>query len=159
MRTEKISTASGIASSTWIVLDASVVAKWYLADEPDRPQALRVLELIATEEVEPASGPRLALEVGQALVRAIRRGRFAADAIRAALSALDDIDIRGDDRTDTPVEAAEVALQAGLSVYDASYLVVASRLRAPLVTADRRLYDAGLAAGYNVAWLGDLPLP
>jgi predicted nucleic acid-binding protein len=38
--------------------------------------------------------------------------------------------------------AMTVALERGLSVYDAAYVVLAEALDAPLVTADRRLADA-----------------
>ncbi|MFZ5852990.1 MAG: hypothetical protein ACOYXS_00600 [Chloroflexota bacterium] len=49
------------------------------------------------------------------------------------------------------------AQSPGTSVYDAAYLVVARLKPATLITADRQLYEVGVAAGDDLAWLGDLP--
>jgi len=43
-------------------------------------------------------------------------------------------------------------------VYDATYLVVSDSADQPLVTVDRRLFELGFTAGYDVVWLGDAPL-
>ena len=75
-----------------------------------------------------------------------------------ALDALADVAIGAPDPLPTPSEVASAALSAGISACDASCLVAAARAGAPLLTADRRLCEAGRAAGYDVVWLGDLPL-
>jgi predicted nucleic acid-binding protein len=56
------------------------------------------------------------------------------------------------------MDAMHLAVLLRHSVYDCMYLAVAMRERAPLVTADRRLYDAAVAAelGEHVVWVGDL---
>ncbi len=43
---------------------------------------------------------------------------------------------------DLALPAFVVAVERGLTVYDASYVVLAEAHEAPLVTADRRLADA-----------------
>src|SRR3989442_14603740 len=57
--------------------------------------------------------------------------------------------------------ALELAAGFGRTVYDSVYLAVAMIRHCPLVTADRRLYDA-LAAGAlrsHLLWVADVPLP
>lgn len=53
--------------------------------------------------------------------------------------------------------AVRTAIAVGVSAYDAQYLALAARTRQALVTADRRLYERGTAAGFDLVWLGDLP--
>ena len=58
--------------------------------------------------------------------------------------------------TSTPWHPLRVALDLGLGVYDSAYLVLSRVTGQSLVTADRRQYEVGIAAGYDVVWLGDL---
>jgi predicted nucleic acid-binding protein len=76
-------------------------------------------------------------EIGNACWKKCRRHPALADALRAALAALPAMDLRLHD-----VDAAgvlEIARRRNVTFYDASYLWLAERLGAPLVTLDERL--------------------
>jgi predicted nucleic acid-binding protein len=141
-----------------VVLDASVAVRLFLADEQGHEQAHALLDAGAATDDTFLAPDILVAEVGHALLRASRQERIARNSVAAAILALVDIGITFVPSADLVAPAAGLAMLAGLSVYDAVYLVAAETLDAPLVTADRRQYDAGLAAGHSVAWLGDLPL-
>jgi predicted nucleic acid-binding protein len=56
------------------------------------------------------------------------------------------------------VEAAlPIALDRGITAYDASYVALAERLALPLVTADEPLARRLAATEYDVRWLGNWP--
>ena len=140
-----------------LVLDASVVVRWFLADEPWQEQALRLRDRIALDEASFEAPGHLPLELAASLVRAARRGRFPATDVVPALDALTGLGVSYLDLAAIAGDAAALALELGLSAHDAAYLVVSTRRSGSLVTADRQLYEVAAGAGYDVAWLGDLP--
>ena len=124
-----------------VVVDASVAAKWILAEaDSDRAAALR-------SPADDFIAPSLVLaEIGNAICKAaLRRDVDAQDAtdmlqIAAAHYArivpLDELGIR----------AIELAIELRHPIYDCFYLALAERERAPLVTADGRLLAAAKKA-------------
>ncbi|MFL6259261.1 MAG: type II toxin-antitoxin system VapC family toxin [Thermoanaerobaculia bacterium] len=53
--------------------------------------------------------------------------------------------------------AFNLALDLGISAYDASYLALAQKLSAPMITADEKLIRKLEGSGTDIHWLGDLP--
>lgn len=125
-----------------VVSDANVALKWFHAEgeevEParalvrgqrERTVALRMLDLTP-------------YEVGNALLR----GRLSVEAERVA-DVLDALTVVCPAITLTPEdlgEAARLAEEHELSLYDAAYAAVASRRGAQLATLDGKLLRAGL---------------
>jgi predicted nucleic acid-binding protein len=141
-----------------IVIDASVVGKWFLGDEDDADRALGLRVRLIDGDLEGFAPPHLPLELAGALVRSVRRGRLPAEAVAPSLAALDAFSLEVDDLHGLARSAADVGLAIGVHPYDAAYLVVARARGAPLVTADEPLYQAGLRAGFDVVLLRDLPI-
>ena len=141
-----------------IVPDANVVAKWFLGDEDLATHAIAVRDALRDGALEGVAPDHLPYEVGQTLVKAIRRGRLDSERIVPALEALSDFGlelVRFDHLRDASVS---LALELGVSLYDAAYLAVSEGRAAPLITADRRLFETASAAGHDVVWLGDVPV-
>ena len=121
------------------VIDASALAAWLLPDE-------------AGEDIEPvlAAGAHapllLRVELANILLVAERRGRLSpaeGDAILALVARLG----LALDPAPPGAEVTRLARAHGLTAYDASYLALALRLGAALVTADRALARAAAAEG------------
>jgi predicted nucleic acid-binding protein len=150
--------SGSIGSSGLIVPDASVVVKWFLGDEDDVDQALAIRGAIATDRLRAIAPSSLPWEFAQALIRASRRGRLDETRIEASVRALGDfgIDLLVSWRLEGV--SAALALQLGVSIYDAGYLAAARESGATLVTADRRQLEAASKAAVEVAWLGDVPI-
>lgn len=126
------------------MVDASVTMAWCFADEASAG-ADTVLDRLETEEaVVPPVWP---LEVANVLLVAERRGRLSEAQAARFVELLEQLPISVDDaRTD--VEAIlGIGRRHQLSSYDASYLVLAARLGAPLATMDSRLGEAAERAG------------
>lgn len=133
-----------------IVLDCSATLPWVFADEAS-PAADALLDQLV--QGERAWVPALwHLELGNVLLGAKRRNRIDQAGIEAFLSRLAVYDIAVDDQT---MERAwqktfDLALQHGLSTYDASYLELSLRRGLPLATLDRPLAAAARASGVPV---------
>lgn len=118
-----------------IVVDASVAAKWYLA-EPDSQRALALLNsrnmLAAPGVVRP--------EVAAAITRAARTGRISIPQARtAAQSWLRHLqnEILVLEPVETDIDAAiDLALNISHGLIDCLYLAMAIRHAVPLITTD-----------------------
>ena len=132
------------------VLDCSVTMAWLFPDEATEATDRLRDALIDSRAFAPSLWP---VEVGNALLVATRRGRIRAtewSQIRGYLSALP-IEIDAVSVQRTWGASLDIARSHQLSVYDATYLELAMRLRMPLATLDRALRNAAVAAGVGLA--------
>ncbi|MBI4365904.1 MAG: type II toxin-antitoxin system VapC family toxin [Deltaproteobacteria bacterium] len=126
---------------TPIVLDCSVLLKWFF-EEHGTAAALGIRDRVAARRVE-AWIPALAVaefanvvwhksergEIDHAIARAQAEDFLRLPLLRMAFEQL-------------ALPALRLALDLHITVYDASYVALAHHLRAPLITADRRLAKA-----------------
>jgi predicted nucleic acid-binding protein len=126
-----------------LVLDASVASAWCFEDQAT-PAAEAVLDRLSDDA---ASVPPIwELEVANVLLVAERRGRLSEASATRFLDLLRRLPIVVDEAQDLWVVMA-AGRRHGLSSYDATYLVLAERLGAPLATLDHGLAQAATAAG------------
>jgi predicted nucleic acid-binding protein len=81
-------------------------------------------------------------EVANALLRYVRAGRLAATDADEAIRLILEVPLRAVSLRSLAVDALTLAREIGLSVYDATYVLLAEATAATLVTADRRLAAA-----------------
>jgi predicted nucleic acid-binding protein len=127
-----------------LVLDSSMTLAWYFEDE-QTPAALDVLREVAVSgAVVP---PLWRWEVTNGLQTAIRRKRITAAYRDRSLRDLQSLAISNDDEAERHAWAPVLSLadRLGLTVYDAVYLELATRLRLPLATLDAQLATAAIA--------------
>ena len=120
-----------------IVLDASVVLKWF-QEERDSEKALAFEERHARGEETVAAPDLLFYEIANVFRN--QKG-IRVEAIETALEVLSRLEIQT--FTFSPVDLKEVvrfAAMHDISVYDALYVILARRLGCRFVTADKRLY-------------------
>ncbi|HSC92181.1 MAG TPA: type II toxin-antitoxin system VapC family toxin [Gaiellaceae bacterium] len=84
----------------------------------------------------------LNVEVANALLGYRRSDRLSLDDAAGVLHAVRALPVQRMPLRVLTTAALAVAVERGLSVYDACYVVVAEALEAPLLTADSRLADA-----------------
>lgn len=134
---------------TGLVLDCSVALSWCFEDEAsDATDAL--LETIRDEG---ALVPNLwALEFGNVLLQAEKRGRISAADIATRLSLISSLPIVVDPETDRRAlrEILTLARAEQLTTYDAAYLELAMRKGLPLASKDAALRAACLRVGIDI---------
>ena len=129
-----------------LVVDASVLIKWFIVDdEGDRESAVQLRDAIAREHVT-AVAPDLALyEVGNTL------GRRIPEDAPLAMTALQRLPLSLCPPQPAEVEAGLALVRAhGVTFYDAIYHAMALHRAGRLLTADRRYLDRTAAAGSAV---------
>ena len=130
-----------------VVPDASVAVKWFLPEPgSDAARALRDDDAVTLHAPDVWY-----LEIGNALWKRARRGdaRLRPEIVRAMLADLRSIAVTTHEAAPILERAATLALELGISVYDASYAAVAERAQATFLTADARLAHA--LAGHTTA--------
>jgi predicted nucleic acid-binding protein len=98
------------------------------------------------------------LEVGNALLKAMRRGVIDSADAAAAFARLTAPSIRFEQAGPSAEHAFELAERHGGSVYDAVYIALAKTLGGVVATNDTELADTSRSAGVQ-AWLLSEPPP
>ncbi|MGH7044015.1 MAG: type II toxin-antitoxin system VapC family toxin [Acetobacteraceae bacterium] len=125
-----------------LVLDASVTLAALLPDEQETGQAKELATRVSREgAVVPAIWPT---EVANALILAVRRQRVLRDRLGAIFDQLRawPVEIDANDPELVWQRCVPVALEEGLTLYDATYLELAQRLQVPIATFDGALRRA-----------------
>ena len=137
---------------TRYVVDTSVALKWWVDEEYSG--AARALMGGQTERLAP---DLLLLEMGNALLKKIRLGNVSQV---DAYVALRETSLLADLRSSVALahSALALAIEFSQTMYDATYVALALAEGCPLVTADRRLYNA-LSPHFKdtMLWVADLP--
>ncbi|MDI7861054.1 type II toxin-antitoxin system VapC family toxin [Rhizobiaceae bacterium n13] len=125
------------------IVDASVVAVWFLPDEEHEVAEAAMDLLIRQQATAPDLLPH---EIRSVLLVAEKRNRIEGDDVLTALIRLKQLPIRivagGDDAL-----IVRLARKHNLSAYDAAYLALASTEGLPLATLDRKLQQAAKSEG------------
>jgi len=134
---------------TGIVVDASVALAWCFPDEASEYADGVLVELEGRTVIVPSIW---ALEITNAVLVAERRKRVKPPDVRRFVELLGGLTIVEQSQTvaDTVRDVLPLAREYDLSAYDAAYLDVAVRQRAPLATLDSALQKAGRSAGIKI---------
>lgn len=148
-----------MAGEKYLVVDASVVVKWQLADEEGAEAAVAMLQDALDGRVVLFAPTLIRCEYANALLVAVRRGRLAEEQAELALG----------DFLGSPLNVVEdgavlrraysLAKELGRSVYDGIYLALAEHLGIPLYTGDRRLYDTAQQHFSWIRWVEEYASP
>ena len=138
-----------------LVVDASVVLKWFLHvrdSEPDRDRALALLTGVDDDSVQLVQPPHFIAEVAAVLARAKPDG--AEDDLLDLLS----VECSTIETPETYATALELSIRYQHHLFDTLYHAVALHVPgASLVTADKRYYDKANGVG-RIALLKDWSL-
>jgi predicted nucleic acid-binding protein len=132
----------------WII-DDSLAMNWYLTDEQDREYSISVFSALGQREI---LVPSLWIyEIANVLLVAHRRSRISVERIQYVLETVTDFNLRIDEVIpESALRLSRLALQHGLTVYDAAYLDLALRSCAPIATKDKALLQAMQASNVHL---------
>lgn len=138
------------------VIDASVVLKWYLADEQHGEKALGLLNKYISNELHILAPSLLEYEVINALVIARKRGRIEEETLLSAIDGFLGLGIELKNLSMFSTRVLHFCKVYNRSAYDASYLALAEEDDIPLITSDRVMYNAVQTDLQWVKYLGDI---
>lgn len=138
-----------------VVLDASVVLKWYLVDEEEGQKALDLLFQHTSNELEIIAPSLLEYEVVNGLFIAQQRGRIKEEKLITAIEGFIDLEINLVNLSTFHSKLTHFCKVYHRSVYDASYLAIADTEGIMMITSDASLYNTVKKDLKWVKWLGD----
>jgi predicted nucleic acid-binding protein len=142
---------------TRVVIDASVVLRWAFDDEADRVGAISVADALAEGRLDAVGPPNFLLEVAAALVVATRAGRTSRESADRVMTAMTSIAIDEVEPHGFAAASLHLALDTGIRLPDATYLEVARRRGAALISGDARQLEAAVRVGVPAIALNALP--
>ena len=120
-------------------MDASALLRLYLFDGALSEGLEQVLEGASRGEVLIFVPDLLYLEAASVLTKQVRLELMPADQARGLLHEIGRLLFRSVPASELKDDALTIALEDGLTVYDAAYLALAHRERAKLLTVDSKL--------------------
>ena len=136
-----------------IVLDSSVALKWIFADEIGAGHAVRVRDEHVSAKNEIAVPSLFFYEIANVLSTKVN---LAPDDALEAFELINDFEFNVHELDNLEyLDAMALAMEHKISVYDASYHVLASRLGCRFLTADRKFWEK--VKGMGVAELLNTP--
>jgi predicted nucleic acid-binding protein len=135
-----------------MIVDASVILSAYFPDE-DQERAQTLIREHVMGHVVLLAPSLLLYEVTNAVVQALRRGRIGDAQAESILTSFEGlaVELRAVDWADM----LALARRFDRSAYDAAYLALGQASGNPVITGDRRLYNAVRDQLEWVHWIGD----
>ena len=144
---------------TNIILDLSVVAKWFFPSEEDSEIALKIRDLFQSKEISISAPVLIYYEINNLIRTAIKSLRISEKLAKEAYQGFLELDLIAYSSTELMKMALEKAVSLDVSSYDASYLVLAEYLKVPLITADQKLVDKAktdLVQKLKTSWIAEM---
>jgi predicted nucleic acid-binding protein len=142
-----------------LVLDASVVIKWYIYEDLLEP-ALRLKEKIRDGTTSVAVPRFFFVETANVLWKRVilRKDDLKRSDAKGIFSRILDLPLHVLEDDEILLRALDLSMDHALSIYDGMYLASALRFKATLITADAVLVKrlAGSAMAHHIKYLGDL---
>lgn len=137
-----------------LVLDASVVAKWFF-EELDSDKARDILIGCGQGEIRLLAPEVLPAEIANSLSKRVIRGVLGAEEALAQYARFERLCPALVSISSLADLALRIALANRHPVYDCLYVALATRMRCDLLTADEKLYDVFTTAIPEVKLLRD----
>jgi len=144
-----------MAEKPSFVVDASVVARWYLLNPPYLRQALQIRDDFREERISIFAPNNLLVEVSGSIHHGMITKLISPNLVESVLQDLLDLDIPTIEATDLILPAFRLSRRLGCSYYDSLYLAAADLTGYPFIHADGRLHES-LGGRFNAEiWIED----
>ncbi|BAZ53044.1 hypothetical protein NIES4103_57090 [Nostoc sp. NIES-4103] len=141
------------------VVDASVAIKQFIPDDPLTPKVNQLFAHLGNPQTAIFVPDLFYIECGNIIWKYLRARLYAVADVPADLATLKNFPLRVVSTADLMADAVTIALNLGISAYDASYVALSQQVGAILLTLDAKLVRAVTNSSYNVFSFNDFEVP
>ena len=123
-----------------LVVDASIVAKLYIKDEPNIDRVDLLFSRFKRGEVQLVAPRLITYEVPAVIKKGVLRVKADEPTWRAAINSFESLGLLIIDDSGAKYEAMRLAIKYETSYYDALYLLLAEDWGCPFITADEKIF-------------------
>ncbi|MBD2164258.1 type II toxin-antitoxin system VapC family toxin [Calothrix membranacea FACHB-236] len=147
-----------MTNSLRCVVDTSVCIKYFIAD-PLTAKVNQLFSHLANPQAEIYVPDLFYIECANVFWKYVRARMYTAAEIQADLATLKAFPLRVVSTADLMANAVNIALNYGISAYDASYVALSQQVDATLLTLDNKLVKALSASSFDVSFFNDFEVP
>ncbi|BAY90909.1 MULTISPECIES: type II toxin-antitoxin system VapC family toxin [unclassified Tolypothrix] len=147
-----------MTNSLRCVVDTSVCIKYFIAD-PLTAKVNQLFSHLANPQTEIYVPDLFYIECANVFWKYVRARIYTAAEIQADLATLKAFPLRVFSTADLMADAVNIALNYGISAYDASYVALSQQVDATLLTLDNKLVKALSASSFDVSFFNDFEVP
>lgn len=125
-----------------LVIDSSIILKWYLKDEEESEKALELLDDFIHGKLDLLAPDLIFHELLNGLIVAQRKSRIESKELESAIEGFIELGISLFDTTSIYKRTLHFVETYKRSAYDAVYLSLSEDKQVPYLTANLRLYNA-----------------
>ncbi|QSJ15668.1 type II toxin-antitoxin system VapC family toxin [Nostoc sp. UHCC 0702] len=141
------------------VVDASVAIKQFIPDDPLTPKVNQLFAHLGNPQTAIFVPDLFYIECRNIIWKYVRARLYAVADVPADLATLKSFPLRVVSTADLMADAVSIALNFGISAYDASYVALSQQVGAILLTLDAKLVRALSNSFYNVLSFNDFEVP
>lgn len=123
------------------VIDTNITIKQFIED-PLTERANQLFELLSNPSVQFFAPDLLYVECASVFCKYVRANLYTTDQIAVGIKSISALPLQITSTKALMTQAIQIALQYGISAYDGCYVALSDQVQAPLLTLDKRLYNA-----------------
>ncbi|TRV42825.1 MAG: PIN domain-containing protein [Microcystis panniformis Mp_MB_F_20051200_S9] len=139
------------------VIDANVGIKRFIAD-PLTPKVRQLFDTLYNTQTEIYIPDLFYIEITNIFWKYVRAGLYSATQVQSDLTTLKDFPLRVISTAELMGDAFQIAYNYQISAYDGAYVALSERVKAPLLTLDRKLVNSLASSTYQVYFFADFSL-
>lgn len=123
------------------VIDTNITVKPFIED-PLTEKANQLFELLGNPSTQFFAPDLIYVECANVFCKYVRANLYTADQIAVGIKSISALPLQITSTKALMPQAVQIALQFGISAYDGCYVALSNQVQAPLLTLDKRLYNA-----------------
>ena len=147
-----------MSASFRYVIDTNIIIKQFI-DDPLTPKVNQLLDHLTEPSAEFHVPDLFYVECANVLCKYVRANLYTAEQIAADLNDLKSLRFQVTPTKHLIVKASEIALRYGVTAYDSCYVALSGQVNVPLLTLDKRLFNALSGSQFNVQLFNDFEVP